>query len=237
MGVPSGCEQYVSRPGMRKIEQSGMVAAARGVHRWLQRPHEEDEGATSAGSSGHPLNKATRVAPRGTMGGDKPPVPRGQPGEALPAVLKRAKRGKGNEESHAGAEGDDPQQTNNSTLTPPPHSVTGKRGDRGVGKRPVLRGQPGEVSLALEKRNRWGEGDQEPRMEAKKGRQAKIASTPQQAGDSMPPPPLCHMTGKGGGAGEDTAAPGRGRVQYHGGAHWSHCPMNCRAVGRWPAAS
>ena len=163
-GAPSGHRQHASRPGMRKLA----AVAACGMHGWLQRHRGENEGAAGARSNNRSPANAVGAAPRGTAGGDKQPVPRGQLGEASPAVSKRAKRGKGSEEPHAGAEevGREtttpaPQHSGGSMPPPPPRNGTGERGFSGICKRLVPRGQPGEASPAVVKRIRRGEGERE----------------------------------------------------------------------------
>ena len=95
-GAPGGCRQYVSQPGIRKIAQPTLVAAARGMRRWLQRPHDKTNGATGAGDGNQPLRKPT-WPPWETARGNKWHVPQGQPGEASPAMAKRARQGEGRE--------------------------------------------------------------------------------------------------------------------------------------------
>ena len=51
------------------------------------------------------LDPAADTTPWGSVGGDKRPIPRGQPGEASPAESKRSKRGERNGDSHARGEG------------------------------------------------------------------------------------------------------------------------------------
>ena len=66
---------------------------------------------------------------RGTARGDKRPVPWGRPGEASPAVSKRAKKGEGNKESHARAEGVEWE-----TTTPAPQHTMRRGGGGGRGR-------------------------------------------------------------------------------------------------------
>ena len=70
MGAPMGRGQYVSSPGMTKIALPALVAAAWGMHRWLQCPrecpHDETEEATGLGARDWPPRKATKVAPLAT---------------------------------------------------------------------------------------------------------------------------------------------------------------------------
>ena len=84
VGAPCGRGQYVSRPGMRKVSQTNLVATARGMHWWLRRvqPKDDNNEESDAGASEQPPRKAAKAVQRGDVEREweKRPVPRGQPG-------------------------------------------------------------------------------------------------------------------------------------------------------------